>query len=444
MNIQCPKCGQDHEVEASRIPAAKFKAGCRGCKEQFVVVVVTCDCGARFQQGRGCPACATERERGEQEVPANGDEPVAQAPEFRQMETVDQVESSVKTARESHQVQFSGRGGEFFRIWIVNLFLTIVTVGIYTPWAKVRTRQYFYAHTTIAGEPFEYLADPMILLRGYLLIGGGFLVYSFSQVVPVLSGLILLFFYIGFPWLVFKSLRFYAHNSSFKNVRFQFLGSIGEAYTTYLALPIAIPFTLGLIVPYWMYYKKRYFFENFAFGATRCNFTAQAKPFYWIYFKAGLMMLVPFCLVGVAAAVIIPRFEEVGGPAMDGGMQALLIGAVVVIYGGLILGSTFVQQYIYARTMNYCWGQSDLGSVSFESTLHPGRLMLIQATNILAVVVSGGLLYPWAKVRKTKYILEQLTLHTTGGLDDFSAASAADEAALGEAAMDFFDFEIGL
>ena len=43
----------------------------------------------------------------------------------------------------SMPVEFSGRGGEYFRIWIVNLVLTILTFGIYSAWAKVRTKRYF-------------------------------------------------------------------------------------------------------------------------------------------------------------------------------------------------------------------------------------------------------------------------------------------------------------
>jgi hypothetical protein len=45
--------------------------------------------------------------------------------------------------------QFTGRAGEFFKIWIVNVLLTIVTLGIYSAWAKVRTTGYFYSHTRL-------------------------------------------------------------------------------------------------------------------------------------------------------------------------------------------------------------------------------------------------------------------------------------------------------
>jgi len=33
---------------------------------------------------------------------------------------------------------FHGTGREYFKIWIVNLVLTIATLGIYAAWAKVR------------------------------------------------------------------------------------------------------------------------------------------------------------------------------------------------------------------------------------------------------------------------------------------------------------------
>ncbi|RYF66268.1 MAG: DUF898 family protein, partial [Comamonadaceae bacterium] len=44
---------------------------------------------------------------------------------------------------EPHPMAFTGSGGEYFRVWIVNVLLTIVTLGFYTPWARRRTAQYF-------------------------------------------------------------------------------------------------------------------------------------------------------------------------------------------------------------------------------------------------------------------------------------------------------------
>ncbi|HJU25199.1 MAG TPA: DUF898 family protein, partial [Rhodanobacteraceae bacterium] len=60
--------------------------------------------------------------------------------------------------------QFRGNAGEYFRIWIVNFALGIITLGIYSAWASVRTRRYFYANTWLAGSPFEYSAKPLPIL----------------------------------------------------------------------------------------------------------------------------------------------------------------------------------------------------------------------------------------------------------------------------------------
>jgi uncharacterized membrane protein YjgN (DUF898 family) len=61
---------------------------------------------------------------------------------------------------------FSGSGKEYFRIWIVNLFLTVATLGIYSAWAKVRRLRYFDRNTHLAGAVFDFRGDPKAILRG--------------------------------------------------------------------------------------------------------------------------------------------------------------------------------------------------------------------------------------------------------------------------------------
>jgi hypothetical protein len=50
---------------------------------------------------------------------------------------------------------FTGTTDEYFRIWIVNMCLSLVTLGIYSAWAKVRLTQYIRAHTTLDGMPLH-------------------------------------------------------------------------------------------------------------------------------------------------------------------------------------------------------------------------------------------------------------------------------------------------
>jgi hypothetical protein len=54
--------------------------------------------------------------------------------------------------------EFNGSAAEYFRIWIVNLFFTLITLGVYSAWPKVRKKKYFYGSTRLGGEAFDYLA----------------------------------------------------------------------------------------------------------------------------------------------------------------------------------------------------------------------------------------------------------------------------------------------
>ena len=91
--------------------------------------------------------------------------------------------------RDPEPLSFHGSGREYFRIWIVNLLLSIVTLGIYSAWAKVRRLNYFYRNTRLAGASFDYHASPIAILKGRiaaaLLFGG----YTVAGAVSPLFGL---------------------------------------------------------------------------------------------------------------------------------------------------------------------------------------------------------------------------------------------------------------
>jgi uncharacterized membrane protein YjgN (DUF898 family) len=342
-----------------------------------------------------------------------------------------------------YKIIFSGTSGEYFRIWIVNLFLTVLTLGIYSAWAKVRTRRYFYTHTLLAGQSFDYMANPWFILKGTLIIGAGFLIYLLADSYdPIYSSIAVLVFYLVLPYLIYKSLRFHAYNSAYRNIRFRFLGSLRESYNTYLLVPILVPLTLGLIIPYWKYRRKKYFFENFSFGATTNTFQGVAGPFYRAYVLAGLL----FGAGAIVAAIGVTVFTSAAsGVSIEfGDFNRVFQLVPIIISLSMLVLFTFIQQYIFVRLTNYCWDQTSVGSLKFQSRLKAGQLLWIRLTNTLGILLSVGLLIPWAKIRRTRYILDQLTIITDRSLDSYTAAAEDDESAIGEVATDFFGIAIGL
>ena len=91
----------------------------------------------------------------------------------------DAVAATQKPQR--HYLSFTGSGGEYFKIWIVNILLTIITLGIYSAWAKVRTNQYFYGNTILDNASFQYLAKPLNILKGRIIAVTVLIVYSVIQ-----------------------------------------------------------------------------------------------------------------------------------------------------------------------------------------------------------------------------------------------------------------------
>jgi uncharacterized membrane protein YjgN (DUF898 family) len=348
--------------------------------------------------------------------------------------------------------QFHGSTGEYFRIWIVNTALTILTLGIYAAWAKVRTRRYFYGHTTLDGAAFDYLANPISILKGNLIMGAMGLLYIGSGVIfPPLAIVILLLFFIVSPWLIHKAFRFRAWNTSYRNLRFRFTGTTGEAYISYFWLLLLTPFTLGLIIPYQMWRAKRYFFDNTSFGNSRFQFRATPGGFYAIYLK----VIAFFILLAIGFGVLIPVLTTILGnvPTVSQADQlpagipemGVLIGMIVggLIYFAVLIG---VSQYIAVRITNLCLNSTTIGSdtTGFVSTIRLRDMIWLQLTNLLAIVFSLGLAIPWVLIRMARYRASKTSIIApAGGLEHFTAGVAEKDNALGDAAADVFDMDIG-
>jgi len=375
-------------------------------------------------------------------------------------------------------LSFTGSGGEYFRIWIVNVALTALTLGIYGAWAKVRTRRYFYANTILDGQPFDYLARPGTILKGYLIVGGVLIVMNLlNNFVPRFGILFSAVAISSVPYLLHKAHRFKAVNSAYRNVRFSFKGSISEAYKAYIFFPLvgiyslilafAVPFypaaetatmdgpgwivgavimlsslALTLSFPYLVFLQRRYFHGSMTFGRTDSSFTGESGPFYGIYLRSvGLFLAVPF-----VGGILIPIFSRTIKTMGEGDARfkiAGLAGTVLLTYTLMALMIILVQQYIYARTFNYSWGHSRLGQVTFSARLRAKDLAWIRFTNLVAIIFSLGFLIPWAKVRRVRYILSHTAVLLTGDMDVFEAAIIKDEGAVGDTAADFFDWDIG-
>src|ERR1700704_3389344 len=109
--------------------------------------------------------------------------------------------------------EFTGTAAEYFRIWIVNLFFTLATLGVYSAWAKVRKKRYFYGSTKLDGDSFDYFASPKAILKGRILAFAVFVTYALlGELYPKSNYVFWAIAFAALPWLVLRALSFNARN----------------------------------------------------------------------------------------------------------------------------------------------------------------------------------------------------------------------------------------
>jgi uncharacterized membrane protein YjgN (DUF898 family) len=328
--------------------------------------------------------------------------------------------------------EFTATGGEYFRIWIVNTLLTIVTLGIYSAWAKVRRNQYFYASTRLAGGGFEYHAQPGAILKGRIVAAMLFGGYNIALKVSPTAGLCMLALLMAvMPWLIWKSLQFALHNSSYRGIRFGFDGSAKEAYFHYLVLPVLGIFTLGLLYPFVHQRIKRFQHTRSRHGSLPFSFDAPVGGFYKAYAGLAAVYMASFALV--AGSVILAAKSN----AITNYMATFTPLVLMVVFWcatGLFMASI----------QNLVWNHTRLGGHRFRSTMTLKGLALLYATNTLGILCTLGLFTPFAAVRALKYRLECTSLVVAGSLDDIAAGQRAEIGAIGDGAADLGGIDLAL
>lgn len=369
-----------------------------------------------------------------------------------------------------HRFRFTGSGLEYFAIWIVNLLLSIITLGIYSAWAKVRREQYFHRNTLLDDHPFEYTGDPLRILLGRVLalvvIGVG---SALQEMSVELALVVTAAFFILFPWVVVRSLRFRARNTRYRNVMFSFTGTTWGAIKAYFWIYVALlPVLAAMVMMYpelmamqanpelakspeattamlklgagvslsallflvlWPAYQchlRGFLHRHIRYGNAQGEFNAPVSAFYGAVFRtAGVSLLTLFLIVAI---VLMAQVLD----------QPLLM---ILIYPTL-----FLPQAAYGVSItNVTYAHARIGGNRLAADLRVVPMAWLLFTNFLLLMVTVGLAWPWIKVRLARYRLEHTSLFLMpGAVDAILAEQQSNPAAFGEEAAEFLDIDISL
>ncbi|MEJ2105747.1 MAG: YjgN family protein [Acidiferrobacteraceae bacterium] len=361
------------------------------------------------------------------------------------------LEPAAPTVREL-PLEFRGRAADYFRVWAVNLCLTLLSLGIFSAWAKVRRKRYFYAHTVLDGTPFQYLGQPLPILRGRIIATILFLFYYagthyFSSLLPY----VLVTATILAPWVVARSLAFNARYSAFRNMTFAFQGGGTDALKVLYAFAIVplivlcvifgwwgkswlIGFTYiagMLYFPWWLANLRRFIVDNSEYGGKHGSLSLKGSQYFKMYLLAGLILFGGFIVASFGLGIMIATKSTSPHAVM------LFVIPFYVVY---VLAYAFTR----SRGINLVWNQTRLGPLRFESSLRAWGLMGLYVSNAIGILATAGLLIPWAVTRTMKYRADHMRVFLHGNLEDFTGTHTDTVQATGAEVGDFFDLDLSL
>lgn len=328
---------------------------------------------------------------------------------------------------------FTGSASEYFRIWIVNVALSIATLGIYSAWAKVRTRQYFFRHTFLDGASFDYLADPLKILKGRILVAGALgLLFVAEHISLALYAVVFLLIMAATPWVFVQANRFNARNSSWRNVRFAFGGTTKGAALAYVRGVLIAMVTLGIGASWMQWNLVRFRFENASFGTVPFRYRTKWTDFFLANFLAGMVFLGTIFVIVVPVTILLAAAGEAENPVAQGAVMLGSFASYFVLFA-----------FLRARLANLTWGGVDIGPHRLTSDQRFLHVLWLQLSNLLAIVCTLGLAVPWAKVRNHRYRMGRLQLHAAGPLVVEALPGDDGGSAVGDAFADLGDFDVG-
>lgn len=319
--------------------------------------------------------------------------------------------------------EFRGKGFEYFKLWVVNALLTILTLGIYSAWATVRNNRYLHANLYLNNTHFRYLATPMQILKGRVIAIIALAIYTAAmQFFPVLGAILGIALLIAIPYFVNQSLAFDRRMTSYNNIQFRFSATYWQAVKAIILWPLLGVFTMGILYPKAFKEINAYLVNNSSYGKTQFQFSAKA----WDYGKPALIAAAIMLVLGLAGFGLI---------SVEPAFAAFLPVIVLPAYLFLIIFAIVTLNNIFYRNLH-------IEEHNFNANFTMPGLFKVILINVFLTIVTLGLYLPAAKIRMIKYLAQNVSLEVNGSLENFRAAPAQEVGALGEEMGQAFDFGV--
>lgn len=346
--------------------------------------------------------------------------------------------SQNSTVEQVRNLSFSGSAQTLFGMWIVNVLLTFLTLGIYYFWAKVKVRTYILSQTSFDGHRFAYHGTGYELLvgwfKGALLFGLPWVVLNYglwfvdlSDNIQIAASILSWFIILAFPpFIQVWSLRYRLSRTSWCGIRFSFRGRLSDYFKIWAKGITLTILTAGLYYPFFATQTRAFMVTNSRLGNRPFTFDGKASQLFKVFFQSFQLVLF---FGGLGAFFWWMR---------DSPIILMLIGLVLI-------GPPLMWLFIIAEQRRFFWNHTCFTQCRFQSTVNSDNLLILKLSNLGLLLLSFGLAWPWVRIRSHRFALEHLILDGPLCVEDIRQ-ERLDSSATGEEISDLsgIEFDWGL
>jgi uncharacterized membrane protein YjgN (DUF898 family) len=206
--------------------------------------------------------------------------------------------------------------------------------------------------------------------------------------------------------------------------------------------------------PYFQWRIVNFWVSNHRYGNQQFHFTASWKAFFRIYGKAVGLIIIPFAGMVAFAVVFQPNKKAADFIFLLGtyAIMFVIVGYVKARQANLIFGSISLSTTEGSTSEVHTSAASNesaaprSGTHRFVADQKAREVVWIMVSNLFGIVLTFGLLIPWAKVRMARHRAEHLYVLADGDLVAQGSAAPSGHGVLADAATDLGDvgFDLGL
>lgn len=386
---------------------------------------------------------------------------------------------NIETA-EIHEsdIVYTGDGWDYFKLIFVNFIFTILSFGIYSPWAKVKKTKYLCNSVNYKGSSFDFHADPVKILisRIVVLILFGSII-GLSILIPMVNFLVTTLVLAMAPILIFKGIQFKVNNTSFRNIRFHFKLDIKKVYKAILKTPFFIySLSYSLVIGILFLSAEKTITDQ----GQKLSFSGSAQTAIMILSVCGLLVSLwtLFRASKYLTAYVNTIYDNIfyGGSKLNSNINKEIVSKEIVmpylkgifkVIGSLIVVAVLNYYFsaarilfvfiaftvpVYLAFLNFkfqhdfiltIWNNASFEDNKFQSNLRLSQFVETIIVNAILTAVTLGLYYPFALIKMQKVLWRSRSLNIED-LDHVVTHAKESETALMEELSDVFDFDFDI